>query len=587
MNSIDVPAQIEYLRAIGGDTWNIEAKSADGGFPGSLDETLSAFANMPEGGLILLGVSENEGGIDVTGVADPKALMEQLGSKARHRLHPPLQLGAVEVHEVEHRNVVACIVPPQDPSLRPFRVGKNGPAFIRSADGDYELSEPEVRVILAQMEPPRFDRKPVAGADVDSDLDPRLLEEYLSQQRSRAPRLRGMDRHELLVRTNVIDPESGNPTMAALYALGIHPQQFFPTLSVKARALPGPDETPGVRLRNQREFAGPIPDLLESTVEWIVENIGSTVVFDATTGHGRNVPELPLVALREVVANALVHRDLSPASLTKYVNVVRRPGNVLVTNPGGLWGLTERQLGTTPPSARNPVLYEMCRSITTADGNRVVEASATGIPAIRRALQEAHLSAPRFRDRVISFDAELSSTSLLSADELEWLRSIPQLPHLTIGQRVAIVALHNGREITNGGFRAEFPTMDSVEARRQLQELVRFGLAKTRGERGSTVYVRPDAPDPAPSGMPRYPGGPSAQRTRISSEAKRELIVSALAKSPSPRSRAEIRDLTGLSEGQLNPMITQLQREGVLEPTEPLQSPNQRYRLAGKSAANG
>lgn len=581
MYSIDVPAQIEYLRAIGGDTWNIEAKAVAGGLPNSLDETLSAFANMPEGGLILLGVSEREGGIQVTGVADPQALMQQLGSKARQRLHPPVQLGAMEIQEVEGRNVVACIVPPQDPSLRPFRVGRNGPAFIRSADGDYKLSEPEVQVILAQMEPPRFDTRPVAGADIDTDLDPRLLKQYLKQQQTRAPRLRNMDRRELLIRTNVIDHETGLPTVAALYALGIHPQQFFPTLSVKARVLPDAGEAPGVRLRNQREFAGPIPDLLDSTVQWIVDNIGSAVVFDDATGHGRDVPELPLVALREVVANALVHRDLSPASLSGYINVVRKPGHVLVTNPGGLWGLTERQLGTTSPKTRNPVLYEMCRSISTPDGNRVVEASATGIPTIRRALQQAHLAEPTFHDRVVSFDAKLSSTSLLSAADLDWLRSVPQLPHLTTGQRVALVALHNGKELTNGEFRAEFPTMDSTEARRQLQELVRFGLATTRGERGSTVYVRPDAPESATPDTSQQPPTPAPHPRRMSAEAKREAIVSALTAATSPLSRVEIQESTGLTDGQLTPMLTKLQRERVLEATEPQQSPNQRYRLAG------
>lgn len=579
MNTVDVPAHIDFLRATGNDTWNIEAKAAEGGYPASADATLNAFANMPEGGLLLFGVSETADGIDVTGVDDPQTLMDQIGAKARQRVTPPIRLGAVEVHEIEGKNVVACVVPPQDPSLRPYRLGKNGPAFIRSADGDYEISEPEVRVMLAQMEPPQFDRRPVDGADVDVDLDPRLLEQYLNQQRSRAPRLRGMDRTELLRRTNVIDPESGRPTIAALYALGVHPQQFFPTLSVKARVLPGPADSTGVRLRNQREFAGPIPDLLDSVLAWISENIGSTIVFDSSTGHGRNVPELPLVALREVVANALVHRDLSPASLTKYVNVVRKPGELLMTNPGGLWGLTERQLGTTGPSARNPVLYEMCRSITTEDGNRVVEASATGIPVIRRTLEESHLPPPRFRDRVISFDVDLSSSSLLSAEDLELLKSIPHLPQLTVAQRVAIVEMSKGRELTNGDFRAEFPTMDSVEARRQLQEMVKHGLAKTRGMRGSTVYVRPDAPSQASPDAGDVATEAPARQRRLTYGEKEALIISALTASRSPMTRAEIREATGLSEGQLNPMIIQLQRARLLEPTEALQSPNQRYRL--------
>ncbi|RSZ61429.1 hypothetical protein EAH68_13245 [Corynebacterium hylobatis] len=72
---IDVVEQIRFLQEMGGDTWNIEAKSAAQGYPDTVDETLSAFANMPEGGLLLLGVSEGNGIVEVTGVRKPAELM--------------------------------------------------------------------------------------------------------------------------------------------------------------------------------------------------------------------------------------------------------------------------------------------------------------------------------------------------------------------------------------------------------------------------------------------------------------------------------------------------------------------------------
>lgn len=217
-------------------------------------------------------------------------------------------------------------------------------------------------------------------------------------------------------------------------------------------------------------------------MNWLARNMGTSVVFDELTGHGRDQHELPLVALREIVANALVHRDLSAASQSSCINVIKKPGQLIVTNPGGLWGLSVRQLRTTSPSARNPILYRMCRSVRTTDGNRVVETAASGIPTVRRLLSEAHLPEPKFRDRVISFEVEMSSVSLFSSSDLEWLASVPQLSQLSVSQRVALVALRKGERLTNAGFRAEFPTMDSTEARRQLQELVQYGLANTVGD---------------------------------------------------------------------------------------------------------
>lgn len=580
MNIIDVSEQISFLREIGGDTWNIEAKRASDGYPETLDETLSAFANMPEGGLILLGVSELDGRVEVTGVNDPAALMGTLGQKARERITPPIQLGAVETHVIEGQNVIACVVPPQAPEQRPYRVGKNGPAFIRSADGDYELSESEVRVMLAHQAPPRFDVQPVEGADVENDIDETLLQQYLHEQLQALPPLRSLTREDLLIKTNVVDRDTGQPTIAALYALGIYPQQYLPTLSVKARVIPGRGEEAEFRVRNQEEFVGPVSFQLESTMNWLIRNMGTSVVFDEHTGHGRDHHELPLVALREIVANALVHRDLSAASQSSYINVIKKPDQLIVTNPGGLWGLSVRQLGTTSPSARNPVLYRMCRSVRTADGNRVVETAASGIPTVKRLLSEAQLPEPKFRDRVISFEVEMSSVSLFSGEDLEWLASVPQLSQLSVSQRVALVALRKEKRLTNAGFRAEFPTMDSTEARRQLQELVQYGLADTVGERGGTVYVLP--------GSDESKKAPGEQETlfeppprRLSADEKNRLVVTALTAARGAMSKAQLLDATQLSEGQINPTLQLLRRDGRIEFTEPDRSPNQRYRLVG------
>lgn len=143
MSIIDIPELIALLRDTQNNTWNVEAKEASHQMPESIDETLCAFANMPDGGTLILGVAENDGAFDVTGVWDPKAAQSALASKARERITPPLQLGAVEATIVEGKPVVAAVVPPQPSEHRPFRVGKFGKAYIRSGDGDYYLSPQE------------------------------------------------------------------------------------------------------------------------------------------------------------------------------------------------------------------------------------------------------------------------------------------------------------------------------------------------------------------------------------------------------------------------------------------------------------
>lgn len=593
MNIIDVPALLTTLRDTGNDTYSIEAKAAVRGMPGDIDETLSAFANMPEGGVILLGIAEVEETFEVTGVWNTRAAQDSLASKARQRIVPPIQLGAIEVVRVEGLEVVACVVPPQDSDRRPYRVGAHGPAYIRSGDGDYKLDEIEEQILIGSRGQPAHERQPVRDADVDHDLDRELVDEYLVHMRSNSRRLQKMSRDEQLIRTNVVDVETGSPTLAAVYAMGVFPQQFLPTLTVKARAIPPATTGTRTRMRNLREFTGPVPDLLEETLQWVLTNSTTDITFSG--GRGRTVPEMPPIAVREVVANALVHRDLSIAAQSGFVNVVKKPNGLVVTSPGGLWGLTERQLGTTPPRTRNPILYAMCSAITTQEGNRVIEASATGIPEIRRALFEASLPEPRFKDNVISFEVLLSNSSLLSEEDIAWLSGLPGAAVLTVPQRHALVGMRHGKEYTNGSYRAAFP-MDSVDARRELQELVAFGLAEAHGERGGAVYrirksdsgaaaasdqeVRNEVPHTYDAVEPDTSPEPARKGQRLSFEQKADLIRRALESASSPLTKLEIEESTGLSIGQLNPALTQMREKHLLEFTEPVRSPRQRYRLA-------
>ncbi|WP_053413403.1 RNA-binding domain-containing protein [Corynebacterium lactis] len=578
MNSIDISALVRTLVESETDTWNIEAKSAYGGLPESIDETLSAFANMPEGGTIVLGVSETNGAMDISGVQNPRELMAGIATKARERIVPPIQLGAVETAIVEGVHVVACVVPPQPSDRRPFRVGLHGRAYTRSGDGDHQLDEQEELYLISQRSQPLHDRQPVEGADVARDLIPDLLNQYLAVQRSESARLRNIGRDELLVRTNVVDHKTGLPTVAAVYSMGIHPQQFLPQTTVKAHARPESRNRSQTRFIDRAEFSGPVPDLLSSTMEWVRKHLMRGVYFEST-GHGYDTSELPPVAVREIIANALVHRDLSSASVGSFPMLVKLPTKLIVENPGGLWGLTERELGNTSPRARNAVLYRMCSAITSEDGKRVIEGHATGIPEVRRSLREAFLPAPYFKDEVIKFRTVLSSSSVLSPDDLNWLATLPGGSNMSVAQKHALVAMKQGKIISNADYRSQFP-MDSVQARGELQELVRFGLVEATGSGRTTAYTlarladrssgkdeavierRNPVTDPDPAHVTMTQSQQSPVYNRLSAAEARQMVVDVLKNVGIPVKRNRVAEETGLRGNHVYRILKQLIDEG-------------------------
>ena len=78
----DLSALAAELRSSGGDTAAVEVKAAMGGLPQPLTATLSALANLPGGGLIVLGLDERTGFRPVP-LADPQLLKQGLAAKAR------------------------------------------------------------------------------------------------------------------------------------------------------------------------------------------------------------------------------------------------------------------------------------------------------------------------------------------------------------------------------------------------------------------------------------------------------------------------------------------------------------------------
>ncbi|MFI1915214.1 ATP-binding protein [Nocardia sp. NPDC020380] len=404
----DLRDLVEKLRSSGGDYTNVEVKSAAGGLPSSLTSTLSALANHPGGGIIILGLDERNDFRPVA-LTDPQILKQSLAKKAR-TFKPPVQL-AIEDTMVDGEPVVVAIVHECAPSAKPCRVNATGAAYLRGYDGDFQMSALEEQAFLASRQPPHFDRLPVAGATRD-DLDNDLVDDFARTVRLRDRRGLGrFDGDELLRRAGVITPE-GIPTVAGLLTLGTYPQQWFPRLVIQAAAEPNPADTTGTRARNQVTITGPIPRMLDAALEW-AEQTFDTAIVTRPDGTVVDMPSYPLVAFRELIANALLHRDLDCWSRGMAVEVRLRKDRLVVTNPGGLYGITVDRLGREAvTSARNMWLVTISQYLRSPEsGGRVIEALATGIPTITQALIDSGLPPAQYADAGIRFTAVLKSGS--------------------------------------------------------------------------------------------------------------------------------------------------------------------------------
>lgn len=152
--------------------------------------------------------------------------------------------------------------------------------------------------------------------------------------------------------------------------------------------------------------------MLTAALQWARRTFDTAIVSEQD-GTVRDRPAYPLVAFRELIANALIHRDLDHWSEGLAVEVRLQRDRLVVANPGGLYGITVDRLGREAvTSARNARLVAICQHVRSpGTGARVIEALASGIPTIADALAEYGLPPAHYIDSAIRFTAVLRQPS--------------------------------------------------------------------------------------------------------------------------------------------------------------------------------
>ncbi len=425
----DLSWALDQMRTRRGDGTSIEVKRATGGVP-QMTETLCAFANMPDGGTVIFGVDEGDGEFSVVGVPNIAELEAGIASMARTAVRPAPQIDFQTI-TLDAQPVVIAHIAPLPLAEKPARVA--GRAFLRQADGDYAMHPHEERMLevarLHADEQVDYDLAPARGRSRD-DLDETLCSAYVRAVRAHDRRLHDCDDPQILRLTNVLTA-SGEPTLAGLYALGAYPQGQYPALTVTAAVqLTGGEGQP--RNRNLQDFTGPIPALLADLLDWVASNL-DTINQYRDDGHMEVIPELPLNAVRELLANALVHRDLGPNTLGtgKQIQVRLTPRNLFIQSPGGLRGVSLAQIESVEhaQAAVNQRLYQIAKRLGTPDGASIIEGEGGGIREVFRSTEARGLPRPQLIDTGVQFKALLWRAREASE------RPSPRTPDTTRGMK--------------------------------------------------------------------------------------------------------------------------------------------------------
>lgn len=377
------------------ESQTIEVKSAHQGCPKRLYDTLSSFSNQDEGGVIVFGLDEMQN-FKPVGVYDLQDLQKKVTEQCLQM--EPVIRAVFTMTEVEGKSFLSAEIPGIDYASRPCfykGAGRLKGSFIRTGDADLPMTDYELYNYETFRKHIRNDERIVERAPMEA-LDADLVHSYVEAKKQNHPKFAKLS--DALILDMLSITKEGHPTVASLMNFGVYPQSYFPQFAITAISVMGDEiggtDTDSARFIDNERIEGNLESMLEEALIFCKRNMKVQTVIDGTTGKRKDKMEYPLTAIREAVLNALIHRDYSYYTEGTPVQIDFFRNRLEIHSPGGLYGrMTVEELGKVRLDLRNPTLAVMAELMTESE-NRY-----SGIPTMRKAMEEAGLPAPSFENK--------------------------------------------------------------------------------------------------------------------------------------------------------------------------------------------
>jgi ATP-dependent DNA helicase RecG len=385
----------------------IELKTAEFGCPKKLYDTFSSFSNQDDGGVIIFGIDESKD-YSVVGVYDVQDLQKQINNQCKEM--EPVVRPLITICDIDGKNIVSAEIPGIEITNRPCYYkgkGKIKGSYIRSGDSDEPMTDYEIYSYEAYRQKYQDDIRTIDRASLQT-IDTNKLDAYKAMCKKNKPHLAKVPDEQFDELMSIT--KDGKLTLSSVLLFCIYPQAYFPQLSIIATAVYGNEMGElgenGERFLDNKRIEGSIDDMIDGALQFVKNNMRMSTIIDPKTGKRNDKFDYPITAVREVILNALVHRDYSIHTEGMPIQITMYNDRLEVKNPGGLYGrLTIDQLGKVQPDTRNPVLA------TAMETMNITENRYSGIPTIRMEMKNAGLPAPLFEDKRGTFTVTLFKNS--------------------------------------------------------------------------------------------------------------------------------------------------------------------------------
>jgi len=414
------------------------------------------FSNA-QGGLIFIGKDDNG---KVVGLKDFKKLMDEIPNKIRNTMGITVE---VNLHEEFEKYFIEIVTHPYS-----VPISLRGRYYYRSGSTKQELTGASLNEFLLKKSGKTWDDVIEPRATVN-DIDEKTVKIFLtaSEKAGRLPENTELNILELFEKLRI--SENGHLKRAAIILFGKEPAKFYPNTFIKIGRF-GKDDAD---IKYQETEEGNLIVLLQAVLNQLNHKF-LTRPIDFEGMHRIEKGEYPVAAIREMLLNALVHRNYMGAPIQIRVYDEK----ISIWNEGSLpAGLTLAALKRSHSSRpRNPIIADVSFK------GGYIDAWGRGTIKILDTCNQAKLPEPEMMEQDGGFIITLFKNKL----------SKEQLIKLGLNERQlkAIFITKDKGRISNKLYQQLFG-VSKTTATRDLTELVeKYNLFEKYGQTGAgTSYV--------------------------------------------------------------------------------------------------
>ncbi len=418
----------------------------------NLVKTCVAFANGV-GGKIIIGIEDKSRGI--IGVSEElrNRIYDEFPNSLYDATTPNL---LAEIYEKRFNDVSVMIIEIPSSIKKPVFIKSEGTPqgiYLRAGSNTRRASQEYIEELMRENRRINFDEEPI-----QTDINV-LSKELLKNIFKRTDK-------ERLIAEKVISRSSANaekyfPTVAGILSFCDTPELYIPEAVVRCTRFRGIE---GRDIIQTEEIHGHLETQIETSLELIKSWLLRDYKLVGAKLKGKiNIPE---VALREAIINALIHRKYWVPGATK---IALFDDRLEIFSPGNFPGLVNlNHLGDGTTYLRNPHLARIARHFG------IIEKLGTGIRLILESCNKAGIQKPEFiegADSVKVVFSFLPSIKTVASDDDK------------------LMALFEMRDALTHGQIEKFLHVSRNTVTRKLNQLIKAGKIQRVGKGPGVKYI--------------------------------------------------------------------------------------------------